>query len=115
MGFLLHRSARNRKTFSKCAPADNARHDKMVALVDRMLELNKQKHSSEPAPSQLETVEREIASTAGWRGPCGSAIHVFPRAFGAQTSKRDAPPAALSETIRLMAEIDAAIAKWPIG
>jgi len=45
------------------APADKARHDKMVALVERMLELNKKKHSGTLAPSQLERLEREIAST----------------------------------------------------
>jgi len=47
-------------------PADNARHDRMVALVERMLELNKQKHSvpqSGVAPSELERLEREIAAT----------------------------------------------------
>jgi type I restriction-modification system DNA methylase subunit len=44
-------------------PADKARHDKMVELVDRMLELNKQKHSSKLAPSQLDRVDREIAAT----------------------------------------------------
>ncbi|MGO8792168.1 MAG: Eco57I restriction-modification methylase domain-containing protein, partial [Terriglobia bacterium] len=44
-------------------PADQARHDKMVKLVDRMLELNKQKHSGKLAPSQVERVDREIAAT----------------------------------------------------
>ncbi len=44
-------------------PADKARHDKMVKLVDRMLELNKQKHSGRFAPSQVERVDREIAAT----------------------------------------------------
>jgi hypothetical protein len=44
-------------------PADKARHDKMVKLVDRMLELNKQKHSGKLAPSQVERVDREIAAT----------------------------------------------------
>jgi hypothetical protein len=43
--------------------ADKARHDKMVKLVDRMLELNKQKHSGKLAPSQVERVDREIAAT----------------------------------------------------
>jgi hypothetical protein len=42
---------------------DKSRHDKMVELVDRMLELNKQKHSGRLAPSQLERVDREIAAT----------------------------------------------------
>jgi hypothetical protein len=44
-------------------PADKARHEKMVALVDRMLELNKKKHSGKLAPSELDRLEREIAST----------------------------------------------------
>jgi hypothetical protein len=42
-------------------PADKARHVKMVELVDRMLELNKQKHSGKLAPSQVDRVDREIA------------------------------------------------------
>jgi len=32
-------------------------------LVDRMLELNKQKHSGKLAPSQVERVDREITAT----------------------------------------------------
>jgi hypothetical protein len=40
-----------------------ARHDKMVELVDRMLELNKQKHSGKLAPSQMDRLDREIAAT----------------------------------------------------
>ena len=44
-------------------PADKARHDRMVVLVERMLELNKQKHSGKLAPSELDRLEREIAST----------------------------------------------------
>jgi hypothetical protein len=44
-------------------PADRARHDKMVELVDGMLELNKQKHSGKLAPSQVDRVDREIAAT----------------------------------------------------
>jgi hypothetical protein len=35
----------------------------MVELVDRMLELHKQKHSGKLAPSQVERVDREIAKT----------------------------------------------------
>jgi hypothetical protein len=42
---------------------NKARHDKVVELVDRMLELNKQKHSGKLAPSQVERVDREIAAT----------------------------------------------------
>jgi type I restriction-modification system DNA methylase subunit len=42
---------------------DKARHDKVVVLVERMLELNKRKHSAKLAPSELERLEREIAAT----------------------------------------------------
>jgi hypothetical protein len=35
----------------------------MVALVDGMLELNKKKHSGKLAPSELDRLGREIAST----------------------------------------------------
>jgi hypothetical protein len=38
---------------------DKARHGKMVELVDRMRELNKQKRSGKLAPSQVERVGRE--------------------------------------------------------
>jgi type I restriction-modification system DNA methylase subunit len=44
-------------------PADRAQHDKIVALVERMLQLNKKKHSGKLAPSELERLEREIAAT----------------------------------------------------
>ena len=44
-------------------PPDKARHDKMVALVGCMLELNKKKQSGKLAPSELDRLEREIAST----------------------------------------------------
>jgi hypothetical protein len=44
-------------------PADKARHDRMVELVDRILELNGQKHSAKLAPSQVDRVDREIAAT----------------------------------------------------
>jgi type I restriction-modification system DNA methylase subunit len=44
-------------------PAEKAMHDRMVALVDRMLELNKKKHSGKLAPSELDRLEREISST----------------------------------------------------
>jgi hypothetical protein len=42
--------------------AGKARHDKVVALVERMLEMNKKKHSGKLAPSELDRLEREIAS-----------------------------------------------------
>lgn len=38
-------------------------HEKMVGLVDRMLVLNKQKHSGKLAPSQVDRADREIAAT----------------------------------------------------
>ncbi len=44
-------------------PADKARHDRMVALVERMLELSKKKHSGKLAPSELDRLDREIAAT----------------------------------------------------
>lgn len=44
-------------------PANKARHDKVVALVERMLELNKRKHSGKLAPSEVERLDREIAAT----------------------------------------------------
>ena len=61
--------------------ADKARHNRMVVLVQRMLELNKQKHVAPPswrhrdeegrleagatklAPSVLDRLKREIAAT----------------------------------------------------
>ena len=44
-------------------PADKARHDKMVTLVERMIELNKRKHFGKLAPSQIDRTDREIAAT----------------------------------------------------
>jgi type I restriction-modification system DNA methylase subunit len=44
-------------------PDDKARHDRIVALVEKMLELNKKKHSAKLAPSDLDRTEREIAAT----------------------------------------------------
>jgi len=41
----------------------NEGQDRMVALVDRMLEVSKKKHSGKLAPSELDRVDREIAST----------------------------------------------------
>ena len=37
--------------------------DSTVTLVDRMLEMNKKKHSGKLAPWELDRLEREIAST----------------------------------------------------
>jgi len=44
-------------------PGDEALHDRMMALVERMLDLNKKKHSGKLAPSELDRVDREIAAT----------------------------------------------------
>ena len=41
-------------------PADKARHDKLVSLVERMFELHKQ---SPRTPQEQEMVKREIEST----------------------------------------------------
>jgi hypothetical protein len=35
----------------------------MVALMDRMPEMNKRKHSGKLAPSELERIDREILAT----------------------------------------------------
>jgi len=43
-------------------PADKARHDKLVSLVERMLELHKR---SPRLPQEQEMVKREIESTDG--------------------------------------------------
>jgi hypothetical protein len=41
-------------------PADKARHDKLVSLVERMLELHKR---SPRTPQEKESLQREIEST----------------------------------------------------
>jgi type I restriction-modification system DNA methylase subunit len=51
------------RTIDPSDPADNDRHDKMMALVERMLESNKKRHPGKLAPSELDHVEREIAAT----------------------------------------------------
>jgi type I restriction-modification system DNA methylase subunit len=43
--------------------ADKLRHDRIVVLVTRMLDLNKRKHSGRLAPSERDDVERDIAAT----------------------------------------------------
>jgi len=43
--------------------AAKGRYDRIVSLVDLMLELNKKKHAGSLAPSELDHVERDIAST----------------------------------------------------
>jgi hypothetical protein len=45
------------------APAEHTRRSKLVGLVERMLQLTKQKHSDKLAPSQVDRVDREIAAT----------------------------------------------------
>jgi len=72
-------------------PADEARHDKMVALAERMLELSKRRHSANLAPSGLDRVECEIAASAprtGWPTPrtCSNS--------GRQSEKKGGGPAA---------------------
>jgi hypothetical protein len=44
-------------------PFDKSHHEKVVALVGRMLTLNKRKHSGKLAPSENDRVEREIGSS----------------------------------------------------
>jgi hypothetical protein len=43
--------------------AEKTIHDRMVSLVDNMLDLNKKKHSGKLAPSQIDRLDREIAAT----------------------------------------------------
>jgi hypothetical protein len=50
------------KTIQLHRPADKARHDKMVSLVERMLELHKQP-AVVRSPLDKERVAREIEST----------------------------------------------------
>jgi hypothetical protein len=42
---------------------DKARHDEMVALVERMLDLSEKKYSGKIAPSQLDPMYREVTAT----------------------------------------------------
>jgi len=51
------------RTIRFSEPTDKTRHDRVVTLVDRMLELNRKRHSGKLAPSELERVEREITAT----------------------------------------------------
>ena len=50
------------RTIDFSNPSEKAKHDKIVALVDRMLELNKKKNALPPS-SERERIEREIAVT----------------------------------------------------
>ena len=45
------------------APAEKAQHNRIVDLVDGMLQLSKKKHSDKLAPAELDRLEREIAAT----------------------------------------------------
>jgi hypothetical protein len=49
------------RVIDHASPSDKAEHEKMVALVERMLDLHKKKNSGELAPSELESLESEIA------------------------------------------------------
>jgi hypothetical protein len=51
------------RTIDLSDPADKAHHVKMVALVDRMLDMTSLKHAGKLAPSELERLEHEIAAT----------------------------------------------------
>ena len=46
----------------KTNPAGKAWRDKMLALVERMVELSKKQHSGKPAPSELDRTAREFAA-----------------------------------------------------
>ena len=50
------------RTIDFSNPSEKAKHDKLVALVDRMLELNRKKNALPPS-SERERIEREIAVT----------------------------------------------------
>ena len=50
------------RTIDFSNPTEKAKHDKLVALVDRMLELNSKKNALPPS-SERERIEREIAVT----------------------------------------------------
>lgn len=52
----------NVRTIDFNNPTEKAIHDKLVSLVDRMLELHKKKNSLPPS-AEREKVEREIAVT----------------------------------------------------
>jgi Eco57I restriction-modification methylase/TaqI-like C-terminal specificity domain len=51
------------RTFDFNNPAHQALHDRMVNLAQHMLDLNKKKHSESFAPSEVQRLEREIATT----------------------------------------------------
>jgi hypothetical protein len=50
------------RTIDITNPSEKATHDKLVSLVDRMLELHKKKNSLPPS-AEREKIEREIAIT----------------------------------------------------
>jgi hypothetical protein len=43
--------------------AEKDRHDEIVALVDRMLEMNRERHLGKLGSSELERLKREVAAT----------------------------------------------------
>jgi hypothetical protein len=57
------RSARTRRFLNFSDPTHKARHDEMVALVERMLDLNQTKTSVNCVPSEVGRLEREIAAS----------------------------------------------------
>jgi hypothetical protein len=50
------------RTINFTTPSEKALHDKLVSLVDRMLELHKRKNSLPPS-AEREKIEREIVIT----------------------------------------------------
>ncbi len=44
-------------------PSEKTRYERIIALVDRMIELNTKKHSGRLAPSDLARLERDISAT----------------------------------------------------
>ncbi len=51
------------RTIDFSDPSDKAHHARIVTFVDRMLQMSSVKHSRNLAPSELQRLEREIAST----------------------------------------------------
>ena len=59
---LITKFEKDIRTIDFNNPAEKAIHDKLVSLVDRMLELYKKKNSFPPS-AEREKIEREIAVT----------------------------------------------------
>jgi len=51
------------RTINFTDPSDDARHDRMVALVEQMLELHKRLHDAKTAPADRELYQRQIDAT----------------------------------------------------